>query len=93
MKHSARIVSILTELGIPLIHTPVLHVDNMACVQFLNGGNKAKDFIRDSILKGTISVKHEESDNKPADALTKVLEYEKFSAHMERIMGHNERTI
>lgn len=60
MKHSACIVNILTELGIPLIHTPVLHVDNMACVHFLNGGNKAKAsrhinlklwFIRDSILK------------------------------------------
>lgn len=98
IKHISRVVNILTELGIQLHKPPIIHVDNMACVQFLQGGNKAKAsrhinlklwFIRDTILKGTISVEHEDGENQPADALTKVVDHAKFNHHMLNIMGHS----
>jgi hypothetical protein len=96
IKHIKRIINLLTEIGISLEREPVLHVDNMACVQFLNGGNKAKAsrhinlktwYIRDVVETGKIQVKHEDGEYQPADALTKVLDLDIFSIHMQRIMG------
>ena len=94
-----RISNILSELGIAQENIPEIFCDNSSAIQFLNGSSKNKQskhiqlkmwYIRDAIQKNLIKItQHQNGTSLPADALTKIINKEKFHEHIHSILGHN----
>lgn len=82
------VISLLTELGIPLPTTPVIYCDNVGAtylsanpVFYSRMKHIALDyhFIRDNVQAGILRVAHISTNDQLADALTKPLSRQRFT--------------